>query len=151
MILHVTEALAGGTCTSATGVASVAVTVASSAFHTLAPCRVIDTRSFGGTPAPIHAGFVMVNNVIGSCGIPADAKALSANITMVAATAPGVLHPYPTTLLSTPITGIPIAVGKTRAVALILQLATDGSGEVAFWNESPADLNLILDVNGYFR
>ena len=41
--------------------------------------------------------------------------------------------------------------GVTRANNSMLQLALDGSGTIKVENRSTGTLDLIIDVNGYFR
>src|SRR6185295_12289607 len=63
-------------------------------FYTLPPCRLLDTRAAsgpqGGPALPPAAPRVVV--ATGHCGIPADAKALSVNLTAVEAAQAGYLR-----------------------------------------------------------
>jgi hypothetical protein len=120
--------------------------------YTVTPCRVLDTRNATGPlGGPILAAdatrsFVMT----GTCGIPTDAKAISANVTTVGASAEGSLIAYaggdPLPLATT----ISFAAGRARANNALIGLAHDGSGSIAV-TTSPASVHLIIDVNGYFR
>ncbi len=53
-------------------------------FYLLPPCRLLDTREangpFGGPP--LQANAVRVFPVVGRCGVPSEARALSANVTV---------------------------------------------------------------------
>ena len=122
-------------------------------FYTVSPCRVIDTRKANGpTGGPIlAANAVRIFPVAGLCGIPADARTVSANLTVMGGSAPGALRVYPTD------TGIPVSsaisfrAGQTRSNIAITTLATDGTGTIGVKNDAPGTLHLILDVSGYFK
>ena len=71
---------------------------AGSAFYTVTPCRVVDTRNadgpFGGpilAASPAEREFALAY----SCGVPADAKVVSTNVTVTGGTAAGSLRIYP--------------------------------------------------------
>jgi len=120
-------------------------------FSTVAPCRVIDTRdpdgSLGG-PALVGGSartFVVVNQ----CGIPADATDVSVNVTITGPTGDGHLTFYPTGVSPPLVSTINYRAGQTRANNAILLLGPAGSFDVSCG--SAGTVNLILDVNGYFR
>ncbi|HEY3349783.1 MAG TPA: PKD domain-containing protein [Thermoanaerobaculia bacterium] len=123
---------------------------------TLSPCRVLDTRNAAGPlggPAiqPAGAPDRSFNVAASSCGIPADAKSISVNVTATNVTASGAVSIYRGDGARTGTnTGI-LLVGRTRANNAILQLALDGSGTVKVQNTSAGSFDLIVDVNGYFR
>jgi len=87
-----------------------------------------------------------------ACGIPANAKALSVNITVVSPTSDGFisLFPgnYPVPLAST----INFGAGQTRTNNAILPLSSDGSGTLAAqpFVVGKGNVQLVVDVNGYF-
>lgn len=126
-------------------------------FRPLTPCRVVDTRwSAGplGGPALASAGgsdrsFPLVS---GACLIPAAAKALSVNVTVVNAGATGDLLLYPGDI-SVPDVASTVAfrAGRTRAAMTIVRLPNDGTGAVKARNRSSATVDLLIDVNGYFE
>jgi hypothetical protein len=121
--------------------------------YTLAPCRLIDTRN----PAPgPHGGPALVAGdersfpVDLACGIPAGARALSVNITVVSPTAAGDLRLYP------PGGGVPLASvinyssGQTRANNAIVPL--DSAQEFAVrCDQASGTVHLLVDVNGYLE
>jgi uncharacterized repeat protein (TIGR01451 family) len=67
------------------------------AFHTLAPCRLVDTRGavgpFGGPALAANASRTFT--VVGRCGLPATAWAVALNVAVTAPTAAGHLRVYP--------------------------------------------------------
>jgi len=70
---------------------------AATSLYTVAPCRVVDTRGSAGTnggPA-LAANSDRTFEMLGQCGIPASAKAVSLNVTVTGATVGGSLALYP--------------------------------------------------------
>jgi hypothetical protein len=118
-------------------------------FYTVPPCRVFDTR--GGTP--LASGVARLFPVAGRCGVPADAKAVSANWTIVQPQGTGVLTIYPGDAQFPLATTLAFNPGQVRANNAMVLLAGDGSGSVnAFATlTGGGTTDLILDVNGYFK
>ncbi len=86
--------------------------------------------------------------------MPADAKAVMANVTVVGAEATGFVTVYPADLPAAPgSSNVAFSAGRTRAASSILLLggAGDGMGKVKVWNGSAGALHLVVDVSGYFR
>ena len=122
-------------------------------FYTVTPCRIVDTRgpaSPWGAPA-LASGEVRVFEAGGRCGIPADATAVSVNLTVVSPPASG--H---ATLMQTG-TAVPFTsslnfrAGQTRANSSILRLVGAPPSLAVFVYTFSGSVDLIVDVNGYFR
>jgi len=119
-------------------------------FYVVTPCRIVDTRGSDG-PAIQPSGsadraFVLTG---GPCAVPADARALSVNVTVTQPQAAGTLLVYAAGL-ELPGTGtVTFAAGRTRANNAVLGLSA--AGEVQVHNASAGTVHFILDVNGYFR
>lgn len=118
-------------------------------FYTVAPCRVFDTRA----SSPLASGVSRVFAVAGTCGIPATARAIVANVTSVVPAGNGYMTLYPGNLPAPTTSTINFRAGQVRANNAILGLATDGSGSI---RAVPAvagggQVHLILDVSGYFE
>jgi hypothetical protein len=74
------------------------------------------------------------------------------NITVVSPAATGDLVAYPATLSAPPTAStISFRSGRTRANNAHLALSSDGTGRVTMKNNAAGALNLVLDVNGYYR
>jgi Subtilase family/PKD-like domain len=146
-----------GLCTFGNGHADVTVVPVGSAlqFYTLTPCRLVDTRNANaplGGPALAAAGSPdRAFTLTGTCGIPAGAVAVSANLTVVSPSAGGELAVYRGDGALTGTSTISFNAGKSRADNAILQLALDGSGTVKVNNSAAGTVHLLLDVNGYFQ
>ncbi len=123
-------------------------------FHTLPPCRLVDTRN----PAGALGGPALVPNAVrnfpltGICGVPSDAKALSVNLTVTQPAASGFLRLYPGDLASPPLaSSINFQAGQTRSNNAILPLPATSSAGTSVRDDSAGAVHLILDVNGYFN
>lgn len=118
-------------------------------FHTLSPCRVVNTQS----GAPLASGVPRIFSIAGSCGVPASAKAVALNITILSPTANGNVALWPANQAKPGTSSINFGAGQNRANNGILSLATDGSGDLSaqsFLVDS-GTVHLILDVAGYFE
>jgi hypothetical protein len=125
-------------------------------FYVLAPCRVLDTRN---APGPLGGPSIQAAGaadrsfpvLTSSCGIPANARSISVNVTVTNVTAPGDLSFYRGDGQGTGTSAASLIAGKTRANNAFVQLALDGSGTIAVQNTSAGTVDLVVDVNGYFR
>lgn len=146
-----------------TGPYAAAVTIADNdpspgpgSFHTLPPCRLVDTRGLpgpvgaGGAPR-LESGEVRVFDAAGHCGVPPDAFALAVNVTAIAPDSQGFLTLYatgpPHPLAST----LSFQAGQTRANGAILSLAGSPPGFAVFGGTASGGVDLVVDVTGYFR
>lgn len=122
-------------------------------FHTLTPCRVVDTRNSAGPlggPA-LAAGIPRTFTIAAAiCGVPASARALSLNLTMTGALAGGTIVIYPGDAALPPTSTISFAAGQTRGNNAVMGLSRDGLGTITALSAS-SQVHLILDVNGYFE
>jgi hypothetical protein len=123
------------------------------AFYSLPPCRLVDTRNVAGPlggPA-LAAASVRTFTFGGACGLPASAKAVSVNLTVVQPTSPGFLTIYPPDGLAPLASNVNFSPGQVRANNAVLVLAYDGSSRLTVFNGSNGTTHFILDVNGYFQ
>ncbi|MCM3878065.1 MAG: fibronectin type III domain-containing protein [Thermoanaerobaculia bacterium] len=124
------------------------------AFHTLAPCRAIDTRRPAGPLGgpSLGAGATRTFVSTGVCGIPTTARSVSANITVTNTGADGTLVLYPGDLPAAPnALTLAFRAGQTRANNALLGLASDGSGAFKLASTATGPLDVIVDVNGWFE
>jgi hypothetical protein len=124
------------------------------AFFTLSPCRVVDTRGttvgsgLGGPALAANSTRPFTLTLAGSCGVPANAKAVALNVTVTGATRAGDLRLYaagaPLPLAST----INYVAGQTRANNVVVNV--NASGQLAVrCDQSSGTVHLIVDVAGY--
>lgn len=155
LTLMVTETSAAG-CASSQASASVTVVPAGSGttFHTLAPCRVFDTRDAAGPAAgspALAAAETRTLSPAGRCGIPGAARTLSVNVTVTQPADSGDLLVYPADLPNAPVAStISFRSAKTRANNTLVLLAPNGTG-FKVRNGSGGTVHFILDVNGWFE
>ncbi len=122
-------------------------------FHTLPPCRVADTRQAAGPqggPA-LAAGSTRSFPVAGTCGIPADAVAVAANVTVVSPAATGNLALYPTGGAMPGTSTVNFSAGKVRANNAVLPLGVQGEVSVRCTLATTGTAHFVLDVAGYFK
>lgn len=119
--------------------------------YTLAPCRLLDTRNPAGPlggPA-LAASTTRGFPAAGSCGIPADAQALAANVTAVNSTTGGYLTTFAAGEPRPATSGLNFAAGQVRANNAILPLS--GAGLSVFCGLATGSTDLVVDVVGYFK
>lgn len=120
-------------------------------FHTLAPCRVFDTRKATGTyggPA-LFAGQSRSWVVRGQCGIPATAKSIAGNLTVAAPSAAGSVRLAPGGSPATGTTTVAFRAAQTRANNVTVGLGA--SGDVVVDGLASGTAQVILDVVGWFE
>jgi len=142
-------------CVSAPGTAAVTVGPAGTAvlFYTVPPCRVLDTRDPAGTYGgpSLQPGATRSWALASQCGIPSNARAVSANVTITAATQPGYLTLFPGDGSQPLASSINFTAGQTRANNAVLPVSSDGTAAVKAFTGSVGPVEFILDVNGFFR
>jgi hypothetical protein len=140
-----------GTADSLSATVTVNTPAARAGFYLLPPCRLIDTRSANGGPA-VPGGAARTVFLANRCGIPADAKAVSTNLTVVPlGTAAGYLALYPADVPPPPVSTVNFGRGRVRANNAVVRVSGDGSVSIGVFNGGPEAAHFIIDVNGYFR
>jgi hypothetical protein len=115
------------------------------AYNTIQPCRIGDTRN---TLAPaLGAGTNRSFVIAGKCGIPLEAQAASFNFTVVGATTAGALRIYPGGAALPSVSTINYKAGQTRANNAIILLGPGGDISVQT-GQANGTVNLIIDVSG---
>jgi hypothetical protein len=118
-------------------------------FYTMTPCRLVDTR----TTTPLASGVNRIFPAAGSCGIPASAKAIAVNVTVIGQTDGGNVRLYPGGLKLPATSTINFQAAGARANNAILTIAPDGSGTIqgyAFVGGG-GTVHLLVDVSGYYQ
>lgn len=126
-------------------------------FYSLAPCRVIDTRGPAGpTGAPsLAANAVRSFPVLGACGLPADAKAVTFNITVTGPTDLGDLRVYPFGVTEPNASVINWVTSDFAVANGAIVPVTAGASNITVKCDMPAGstghVQLVVDVTGYFK
>lgn len=122
------------------------------AFYPVSPCRAADTRNPAGALGgpSLTANGMRAFPIGGQCGIPADAAAVSTNLTAVTPAAAGYLSAFPAGV-APPLgaSAVDFASGRTRANNAVVSLR--GGGAIAVANVSSGTVDVVIDVNGYFK
>ncbi len=121
------------------------LSLAAADLFTVAPCRIADTR----TTSALASGVARSFPVTGICGIPAGAKAIAANVTVVSPTGAGYLSIYPNgTAAGT--TTVNFATGQTRSGNAMLALK-NGAVDAKALVSGGGTVQVVIDVSGYFQ
>jgi hypothetical protein len=121
-------------------------------FFAVTPCRAVDTRSgFGG----IMSASVQRNFTIkGVCGVPASAKAVSLNVTVVSPTQDGFVSLWPTGGAFPVVSTVNFNAGEpalANGAIVPLAVATPDLATIYGTGSGSGSINTILDVTGYFQ
>ena len=126
-------------------------------FYTLPPCRAVDTRNANGPlGGPVmSAGQVRSFPVVSSaCGIPAAAKALSVNVTVVPVSGSGLARLFPGDAAPPPTSTVDFDATTVRANNGVFGLSRGGDGSLGVLVNAgggTGQAHVIIDVNGYFQ
>jgi hypothetical protein len=128
------------------------VTVDTGMFFAVSPCRAFDSRLPADGPA-LTSSVTRVVQLAGRCGIPATARSVSLNLTVLAASGDGFLQAFAGDQAPTSTSTVSFRAGRTQADNAIAQLALDGGGTVALrpYSASGGTVHVIVDVSGYFE
>ena len=123
-----------------------------SQFHSLTPCRVVDTRNpsgpYGGPSLVANADRTFV--FAGQCGVPANASAVTLNVAVTLSSAGGDLRIFPAGAALPLVSAINYNAGKTRANNAIINLGA--AGDLTVHCDQPSGTtDVILDVTGYYQ
>src|SRR6185369_6690482 len=121
-------------------------------FFTVTACRILDTRQAAQSPA-LSSGLRRIVLAAGTCGIPATARAIAVNLTVVQPSAAGYLALHAGDIAPDTTSSLNFSTGQTLANNAIVPLAFDGSGTLAVTPlvGGNGTVHLILDVSGYFE
>ncbi len=121
---------------------------AGSTFHPIAPVRVLSSRDGVGLSGKFNAN-VARTITIGN-GVPADAVAITGNLTVTEQNAAGFLAVTPTPNNTPSTSSMNFPLGDNRANNIISPLSTTGSVSIVYKAIAGRSTHVILDVTGYF-
>ncbi|MEX1171052.1 MAG: hypothetical protein WEG56_00430, partial [Chloroflexota bacterium] len=120
-------------------------------YKTITPTRILDTRI--GLPSKsvkLTSGSPYAFKVAGTSGIPADAIAITGNLTVVNQTAAGYLTLGPVVGPNPATSTLNVPKGDVRANGVVVPLDRGGRLEAVYKGSSGSKADVILDVTGYF-
>ncbi len=121
------------------------------AFVPLGPTRIVDTRTKLGATTLV-AGVPQRIAVAGVAGVPADAVAVTGNLTVVRPTRSGYVSLTPARTTNPATSTLNVPAGDTRANAVTVPLGEGGVLWAVFRaGASSATAGLVFDLTGYFR
>lgn len=115
-----------------------------SSLYLVTPCRFLDTRNTN----PIAANAQWELAFGGRCGVPSDATAVVANITVINPSTNGFLSFYRGGTAWPGNGTVAFRIGRTRANNALIPLRFD---TFALLNGSSAPVQFVIDVSGYFK
>jgi hypothetical protein len=123
-------------------------------FYTVAPCRVADTRNAvntnGSGGPPLVGGATRDFFVTNTCGVPADAMAIAANITVVIPGSVGYIRVFPQGQNSAS-SSINFTTGSVRANNVTVGVGLSGNVSVFCGTAAGKGAHFVLDVVGYYK
>jgi hypothetical protein len=120
-------------------------------FVPLNPKRLLDSRSGNGLSGAFTVRVARTFQVTGLAGIPADAVAVTGNLTVTQQTYPGYLYIGPVPLNDPTSSTLNFPVGDDRANGVTVALGAGGTLSVTLVSPSPsATAQAVFDVTGYF-
>jgi ELWxxDGT repeat protein len=115
-------------------------------FHTVPPCRIVDTRQQGG---PLAGGQARTVDAAGLCGIPETAQALAVNVTAINPDGAGYLVLYRSTTQVPGTSTLTFTPGNTRSNNATVHLG--GGAFTALAYPPSRTVHLAVDVSGYYE
>ncbi|MEO8228344.1 MAG: hypothetical protein ABI628_01135 [Chloroflexota bacterium] len=116
----------------------------------VAPVRVLDTRVGTGLTGMFTSSNARSWQVAGVLGIPAEAVAVTGNVTVVGQTSSGFVSVTVTSTNTPPSSTINFPVGETRANNVTTALSPAGRLSATFKGATGKKTHLLFDVTGYF-
>ena len=117
----------------------------------VAPVRVLDTRTGNGAPrAAVGAGRTLAVKVTGLAGVPAaGVAAVVVNVTVTQPTAGGYITAWADGAARPGTSNLDFSAGQSVPNLAVVPVGADG--DIALFNGSPGTVQLIVDVTGYYR
>ncbi|HET7723859.1 MAG TPA: hypothetical protein VFK68_04410, partial [Propionibacteriaceae bacterium] len=109
------------------------------------PTRVLDTRTTG------HVGpwGTVTLSVTQGAGVPADAAAVFANLTVTGPQVSGFLTAWPTGVTKPTASNVNFVANQTVPNLAIVKLGADGA--ISIYNSTSKPLDVVVDIQGYVR
>jgi serine protease inhibitor ecotin len=117
----------------------------------LTPTRILDTRSGNGLSGPSGSHVARTFQVAGTGGVPANATAVTGNLTVTGQNSPGYLYLGPLAVKDPTSSTLNFPRGDDRANGVTVALGSDGKLGVTFVAPTLGPTaHVIFDVTGYF-
>jgi hypothetical protein len=130
--------------------AAVASTAGPAVYVPIAPVRLLDTRVGNGLSAKLTANMPATFQVTGRGGVPADATAVTGNLTVTDATAGWAVYLGPDPIANPSSSTINFNKAETLANGLTVALSATGTLSATYMGPAGATTDLVFDVSGYY-
>lgn len=128
----------------------ITVTAPPVGYFPITPVRVLDTREANGLTGKFVANVSRTWQITGRFGIPANAIAVTGNLTVANQSRAGFISIGPTAAKLGTTSSLNFPVGDIRANGVTLALDLSGRLSAVYKATAGATTNLIFDVTGYF-
>jgi outer membrane protein assembly factor BamB len=119
-------------------------------YHPLAPARLLDTRSGNGLSGALAANTPATFQVTGRGGVPANATAVTGNVTVVNSTNSWAVYLGPAPVASPTTSTINFNAGQIKGNSLTVALSGTGSLSATYISTAGNTTDLVFDVTGYY-
>jgi spore germination protein YaaH len=134
----------------ATTVQGGAATATGARYVGLGPVRLLDTRVANGLAGAFASGAVRRFQVGGRGGVPADAVAVTGNLTTTQSTSAGWVTLAPSVAAMPETSTLNFPRGDDRAAGVTVALGAGGTLSAVFQGVPGTSTHLVFDVSGYF-
>jgi len=131
-------------------VAPVITIYAPTSYVPITPTRILDTRNGIGAPGPLISHAPWTFQVTGRGGVPANATAVTGNLTVTAQSSPGYLYIGPSAMSYPTNSTLNFPLADDRANAVTVALSTAGTLSLTDVGSVGATAHALFDVTGYF-
>ena len=119
-------------------------------YHPISPVRLLDTRIGNGYGGKLSANTSVTFQITGREGIPANATAVTGNVTVVNETNSWAIYVGPDPLASPGTSTLNFNKGDVKANNLTVALSATGTLSATFMSTAGNTTDLVFDVTGYY-
>jgi outer membrane protein assembly factor BamB len=119
-------------------------------YHPMNPARLLDTRSGNGLTGKLFADTPRTFQVAGRNGVPANAKAVTGNVTVVNETNAWALYLGPAVEPNPTTSTVNFVAGQVQGNNLTVALSASGQLSTTYISTSGNSTDLVFDVTGYY-
>jgi hypothetical protein len=119
-------------------------------YHPITPARDVDTRVKNGLAGKLTTGVPATFTVAGRNEVPAGAKAVTGNVTVVNQSSGWAVYLGPDPLAAPGSSTINFTAGNVTANSVTVQLSSAGKLSATYLGPAKATTDLVFDVTGYY-
>jgi outer membrane protein assembly factor BamB len=119
-------------------------------YHPMTPSRLLDTRSGNGLSGKLVANTPRTFQVTGRGGVPANATAVTGNVTVVNSSFSWAVFVGPNPTASPTTSTINFTAGQIKANSLTVELGAGGGLSATYISSAGNTTDLVFDVTGYY-